>query len=167
MRFLFFFNASRHFLEKSLKHNRSLFWCFVGMVVPSAKPDKNTNAISIGPWFTVVPIHPCSTICRIFGSDGSWLVAAASSMVFFWISSIATSIGSSTFCDRAMTWIRVLTYGKWLAVVRIVFRLHCSCNSPCALPFFVNGVEKMKRSVYNANMNGKWWKIINTIDSET
>lgn len=146
MRFLFFFNASWHFFEKSLKHKRNLFWCFDGIVVPSAKPDKNTNAISIGPWLTVVPMHPCRTIWRIFGSDGSWLVAAANSIVFFWISSIATSIGSRTFCERAITWMRVFTYGKWVAVVRMVLRLHCSWSSPCGLPDFVNGVENMKRS---------------------
>jgi len=49
-------------------------------------------------WLTVVPIHPCSTICSILGCGGSWLNASASSFVFFCMSSIATSIGVSSTC---------------------------------------------------------------------
>lgn len=98
-----------HFLEKSLKHNRSLFWCLVGIVVPSEMFWRKVSAISKGPWLTCVPIQPWRTIWRILGSAGSWLMAAASSNVFFWMSSIATSIGSRMIDSRATTWIRVLT----------------------------------------------------------
>lgn len=62
------------------------------------------------------------------------------------LTSIATSMGSKTICCRLITMMRVFTYGKWLAVVRIVFRLHCSWSSPCAFPFFVKGVAYINRS---------------------
>jgi hypothetical protein len=29
---------------------------------------RKTRATSMGPWLTVVPMQPCSSICRIFGS---------------------------------------------------------------------------------------------------
>ena len=45
-------------------------------------------------WLTVVPTEPCSTICSILASAGSWWVAKASSWVFFCMSSIATSMGT-------------------------------------------------------------------------
>lgn len=45
-------------------------------------------------WLTVVPTQPCSTICSIFESAGSWFVAKASSWVFFCMSSMATSMGT-------------------------------------------------------------------------
>lgn len=52
------------------------------------------------------------------------------SAVFFCISSIATSIGLKTICFLATTRILVFKYGKCVATVRIVLRLHCSLNSP-------------------------------------
>lgn len=148
------YTRKSYFLEKSLKHKRSLFCSFVISIWPSAIPDKKTNAISIGPWLTVVPIHPCKTIWRILGSAGSWMVDAASSFVFFWMSSIATSIGSRTICCRLMTWILVFTDGKWLLVVRMVFLLYCSCSSPWAFPAIVKGVEKINRLMLK--FRSKW-----------
>lgn len=46
-------------------------------------------------WLTAVPTQPCKTICRIFLSGGSCITAALNSLIFFWISSIATWIGVS------------------------------------------------------------------------
>lgn len=103
-----------HFLEKSLKHNLNLFWRFVSGF-PS--PGKKVVAISRGPWFTVVPIHPWSTIWRILGSGGSCWVALANSRVFFWISSIATFKNSK--CNiislHIYQWIEVFRtkHSKW------------------------------------------------------
>jgi hypothetical protein len=50
-------------------------------------------------------------------------------------------------CFRSITCILVFTYGKWLAVVRMVFLLYCSCSSPCARPPGVNGVAYTNLSV--------------------
>lgn len=119
---------STYFLEKSLKQSLSLFWCVVAFFLPSNKSLRKTLATSIGPWLTVVPIQPCRTICKILGSAGSWFMAASSSAIFFWTSSMATSMGVKTIykglmqflktqhtkysfftCLRSMTWMRVLT----------------------------------------------------------
>lgn len=114
-----------HFLEKSLKQSLNLFCIFVGTWFSSNNGVKNTVAISIGPWFTVVPrinfsksrlnfhasiffmvqtcyspIHPCRTICSIFVSGGSCCIECANSAVFFCISSMATSIGVRTICTQ-------------------------------------------------------------------
>ena len=50
-------------------------------------------------------------------------------------------------CFLSITCILVFTYGKWLAVVRMVFLLYCSCSSPCARPPGVNGVAYTNLSV--------------------
>ena len=89
------FNCT-NLLVKSLKHSLSLFWCLVADFFPSNKSLRKTLAISIGPWLTVVPIQPCKTICKIFGLGGTWFIAASSSAIFFWTSSIATSMGVKT-----------------------------------------------------------------------
>lgn len=44
-------------------------------------------------WLTVAPTEPCSSICNILASGCSLCVATASSLVFFCMSSMATSIG--------------------------------------------------------------------------
>lgn len=44
-------------------------------------------------WLTVAPTEPCSSICNILASGCSRCVATASSLVFFCMSSMATSIG--------------------------------------------------------------------------
>ena len=77
--------SSTHFLSKSLKTRRSLFWCLVGVLqlAGSRSSLRKTLAISSGPWLTVVPMQPCKTICKIFGSGGSCFVAASSSWIFF------------------------------------------------------------------------------------
>ena len=49
-------------------------------------------------WLTVVPKQPCMTICNIFVSGGSCLRALCSSLVFFMMSSMATSIGDRITC---------------------------------------------------------------------
>ena len=69
----------------TLKQSLSLFSCLLG-TLPSKSSCKKTRAISMGPcegqgwsntsmshcrvvtWLTVVPMLPCSSICRIFGS---------------------------------------------------------------------------------------------------
>ena len=89
------FNCT-NLLVKSLKHSLSLFWCLVADFFPSNKSLRKTLAISMGPWLTVVPIQPCKTICKIFGLGGTWFMAASSSVIFFWTSSIATSMGVKT-----------------------------------------------------------------------
>lgn len=78
----------------TLNASRSLFCSLEAR--PSAKTlARNTLATSTGPWLTVVPRQPCSTICSIFGSGGSLDVAVLSSSVFFLISSMATLNTSS------------------------------------------------------------------------
>lgn len=47
-------------------------------------------------WLTVVPIEPCSTICNILASGGTWFIAFTSSLLLFCMSSIATSMGFRT-----------------------------------------------------------------------
>ena len=69
---------------------------------------KNTLAISIGPWLTVVPIQPCSSICRILGSLP--FMAASSLATFIWMSSMATSIGVSTICFCWATLHKIILY---------------------------------------------------------
>lgn len=58
------FIRSTYFFEKSLKQSLNLFCNLVGMWFSSKSGVKNTVAISIGPWFTVVPekatLHFCS-----------------------------------------------------------------------------------------------------------
>lgn len=44
-------------------------------------------------WLTVAPTEPCSSICSILASGCSRCVAIASSLVFFCMSSMATSMG--------------------------------------------------------------------------
>lgn len=51
-------------------------------------------------WLTVVPTQPCSTICSILESAGSWFVAKANSCVFFCMSSMATSMGTRMIWRR-------------------------------------------------------------------
>lgn len=51
-----------YFLEKSLKQSLSLFWSLEGVPLPSAMSDRNTTAISMGPWFTVVPVQTTVSI---------------------------------------------------------------------------------------------------------
>ena len=67
---------------------------------------RNTLAISIGPWLTVVPMQPCNSIWRIFGSLA--LIAASILATFICMSSMATSMGVSTICFCWATWILVL-----------------------------------------------------------
>lgn len=47
-----------------------------------------------------MPTQPCSTICSILESAGSWLVAKANSWVFFCMSSMATSMGTRMIWGR-------------------------------------------------------------------
>ena len=124
--------AYTYFFEKSLKQSRNLVWCLVADFLPSKRSLRKTLATSMGPWLTVVPIQPCKTICKILGSGGTWFMAASSSAIFFWTSSIATSMGVKTICEkrpntiyeklpnkvkgffvitclRSTTWMRVLT----------------------------------------------------------
>ena len=95
-------NNNAYFLEKSLKHSLNLFWCFVADFLPSNRSLRKTLATSIGPWLTVVPMQPWRTNCKIFGLGGTWFMAASSSAIFFWTSSIATSIGVKTIWNSPL-----------------------------------------------------------------
>ena len=57
----------------------------------------------------------------------------------------------------SITFILVLTYGKWSFVVRIVFLLNCSWSGPWGFPSGVKGVEKMKRPTISAGLTLKDW----------
>jgi len=76
-----------------------------------------------------------------------WTTTTIPIRILFEQTSYMSQIKNCFTCFLSITCILVFTYGKWLAVVRMVFLLYCSCNSPCARPPGVNGVAYTNLSV--------------------